>query len=459
MVFEPHAYQRYSIDFIINNPYCGLFLDMGLGKTAATLTAIDKLKYNYFDIEKVLVIAPLRVAAGTWSTEVNKWEHLKHLTISKVLGSEKERKKALREDADIYIINRENVPWLIGHLGGYFPFDMLVIDELSSFKSPKAERFKSLRTVRPSISRVVGLTGTPSPNSLMDLWSQMFLLDRGERLGKTITGYREQYFTPDKRNGSVVFNYKLKDGKNGQKLIYERIKDICVSMRKEDYLKLPKRLDNFIPVKFDKELQKRYDSFEKEAVLQFMDSEEISAVNAAALTNKLLQFSNGCIYDSDKNIKEIHTLKIKALEEVLDTAQGKSVLVFYSYKHDLQAISKHLKKYNPRKLNNEKDIEQWNNGEINLLMAHPASAGHGLNLQDGGSIIVWYGLTWSLEQYQQANARLHRQGQTKTVVIHHIIAQNTMDDDVMQALQNKADGQNTLLDAVKARVSKWRDSV
>lgn len=457
MEFSPHDYQKHSIEFILNNPYCGLFLDMGLGKTVTTLTAINDLKYDMFEISKTLVIAPLRVAEETWSTEIHKWNHLKHLTISKVLGSESNRKKALRQEADIYIINRENVCWLVAYLDSHFPFDMIVIDELSSFKSAKSQRFKSLRQIRPNIKRVVGLTGTPAPNGLIDLWPQIYLLDMGARLGKTISSYRENFFVPGRSNGHVVFNYKLKD--SGEERIYEKISDICMSMKSEDYLQLPEKIDNYIDINFSDKLKSTYIEFEKTQVLRFMDSEEITAVNAAALTNKLLQFANGCLYDENLNVKEIHKLKVDALDEIVDTANGKPVLVFYSYRHDLQNINKHLKKYKPRVLKKAKDIEDWNKGEVQLLLAHPASAGHGLNLQAGGNIIVWYGHTWSLELYQQANARLHRQGQENRVIVHHLVSKGTMDEDVINALSSKAEGQEALMDAVKARVNKYKEEL
>jgi len=447
-----HRYQDYSVDFIIENLYCGLFLDLGLGKTVTALTAIDRLMYDLLEVEKVLVIAPLRVAQDTWSTEAQKWDHLKHLRISKVLGSERQRKEALRAKADIYVTNRENVVWLVGYLGSAFPFDMVVIDELSSFKSPKAQRFKVLRQVRPLMKRVVGLTGTPAPNSLIDLWSQLYLLDRGERLGKTIGEYREKYFSPGQRQGAVVFNYKARDG-SGQK-IHDRISDICISMKAEDYLSLPERIDREVIVKLPDKVRRQYEDFEKAQVLALMEG-DITAVNAAALTNKLLQFANGAVYDTNKAPHEVHAAKLDALDEILDTANGQPVLVFYSYRHDLERIMTRMKQYKPVRLDKPEDIKAWNRGEIQLMLAHPASAGHGLNLQAGGNIIVWFGMTWSLELYQQANARLHRQGQQKPVIIHHLIAEGTMDTDVIQALMKKADSQESLLAAVKARIEKY----
>jgi len=455
--YKPHEYQVIAEKHILENPYCGLFLEMGLGKTVTTLTAIDELMYNMFEVSKVLVIAPLRVALDTWSTEIDKWRHLKHLRLSKVLGNEKQRKEALRQKADIYITNRENVPWLVGYTGMAFDFDMVVIDELSSFKSAKAQRFKSLRQVRPGIKRVVGLTGTPAPNGLIDLWPQLYLLDRGQRLGLTITSYRQDYFVPGMRNGQVVFNYELKE--QSEERIYNQISDICISMKSRDYLNLPEKVDNYVKLNLDPKTKKMYDVFEREQVLSLFDSEEITAVNAAALTNKLLQFANGAVYSEDKNAVEMHKAKIEALEEILEEANGKPVLVFYSYKSDLARIKKYLKHYNPKELSkgekSSDDIKAWNRGETRLLLVHPQSAGHGLNLQQGGSIAVWFGLTWSLESYQQANARLHRQGQTNTVIIHHLVANGTVDEDVIKALANKNLGQESLLEAVKARADKY----
>lgn len=452
MRYQPHDYQAFATEHILDHPFAGLFLDMGLGKTVTTLTAIDDLMYNRFEVNKVLIIAPLRVAAYTWSDEIAKWEHLKHLTLSKVLGSEAQRKAALRQKADIYIINRENVAWLIGYLGRGFDFDMVVIDELSSFKSAKSIRFKSLRQMRPYLSRVVGLTGTPAPNSLIDLWPQLYLLDQGERLGKSITKYRLTYFTPGASNGQVVYNYKLNQG--GESEIYNKIADICISMQASDYLQLPERIDRQVDIHLAPKQQTQYQDFERKMVLELMDG-EITAANAAALTTKLLQFANGAIYDADGQVKEVHDAKLEALEEIVDVANGKPVLVFYSYKHDLDRIQQVLKAYRPRQLKTDKDLKEWNAGQIPLLMAHPASCGHGLNLQAGGNIIVWFGLTWSLELYQQANARLHRQGQTQQVIIHHLVTRQTMEEDVLKALHRKCAGQDALLDAVKARIRKY----
>lgn len=450
MEFNPYNYQNYSIDHIINNNAAGLFLDMGMGKTVTTLTAIDNLLF-LGEVNKVLVIAPLRVAEDTWSKETEKWDHLKHLKISKVLGKEKDRIKALNAVADIYVINRENVEWLVKNNFTTWDFDMVVIDELSSFKSAKAKRFRELRKVRPYFKRIVGLTGTPAPNSLIDLWPQVYLLDGGNRLGKTITGYRDRYFNPGRRNGYTVFNWELKEG--AEKAIHEKIKDICISMSAKDYLDLPERIDNTIEVKLPLQADKKYKELEKELVLEIEQS-DIVASNAAVLTNKLLQFSNGAIYTEDKSIVEMHEEKLKALLDVIEASNGKPVLVFYNFQHDYERITAFLKKskHNPMKLNDSKDIDKWNKGEIPILLVHPASAGHGLNLQYGGSIIVWFGLTWSLELYQQANARLHRQGQKEVVVINHIVSKDTVDEDVMRALSSKEINQNMLLEAVKARL-------
>jgi SNF2 family DNA or RNA helicase len=462
MNYNPHPYQDHATDHIIEHPYSGLFLDMGLGKTVSTLTAIDRLMFDLCDVEKVLVIAPKRVAEDTWSTEVNKWDHLQHLKISKILGTEKQRKEALRVKADIYVINRENVAWLVGLYAGSFPFGMLVIDELSSFKSAKATRFKALRIVRPKIKRVVGLTGTPVPNGLLDLWPQLYLLDMGERLGKTLTGYRERYFTPGKRNGYVVYDYKLREqdellGQNiYEKEIYEKIGDICISMKAQDYLDLPERIDRNISIRLSPKIKSQYDEFEKKQILALEDLDDISAVNAAALTNKLLQFSNGAVYNHEGDWFEVHKEKLEALEEIIETSAGHPVLVFYSYRHDKERIMKYLKNYNPQELTNSAMIARWNNKEISVMLAHPASAGHGLNLQAGGNIIVWFGLPWSLELYLQAIKRLDRQGQTQVVINHRLITKGTMDEDVLAVLDRKASGQEALLQAVKVRIDKYR---
>lgn len=450
MKYTPHDYQEYARQWIIEKEKSALMLEMGLGKSVITLTAINDLLYDYFEISKVLVIAPLRVAESTWEEEIEKWDHLEYIRLSKVLGTEKERIGALNKPAEIYVINRENTQWLVDYFEKKnWPFEMLVLDELSSFKSPRAKRFKALKKTRPLLKRIVGLTGTPAPNGLMDLWSQIYLLDGGERLGKTITGYRERYFLPDKRNQHVVFSYKLKEG--AEEAIYEKLSDICISMKSEDYLKMPDLMMNVISVHLkDEELQK-YKKLEKELLLSLKDT-DIVASNEAVLTGKLLQMANGAVYDEVGSTQEIHKEKLKVLEDTIEAANGKPVLVFYSYKHDLERIQKSIK--NTRVLKEHQDIKDWNKGEIPVMLAHPASAGHGLNLQAGGSTIIWFGLPWSLELYSQANARLYRQGQKENVIIHHLVAKGTVDEDVMKALKNKEKGQEALLEAVKARVRK-----
>ena len=451
MKYEPHGCQAYATKWLLDKEKAALFLDMGMGKSVITLTAINELMFDYFDVAKVLVIAPLRVAQNTWDSEIEKWEHLRHLRIAKILGNEKERIQALNATADIYVINRENVKWLVDRCGKHWPFDMVVIDELSSFKSHQAQRFKALRKIRPFMKRVVGLTGTPAPNSLIDLWPQIYLLDGGKRLGKTITGFRERYFYPDKRNQYIVYSYKPKEG--AEEAIYKKLSDICVSMKAEDYLKLPERINNTIPIHLPKKAKEKYDQLERDLLLPLNDS-DIVANTAAVLTNKLLQMANGAVYDENGDVQEIHNAKLKALEDVLEAANGKPVLIFYAYKHDLARIKKHLKGQDLKVLDTAEDINAWNKGKVPIMLAHPASAGHGLNLQAGGNIIVWFGLTWSLELYSQANARLYRQGQKQNVIIHHLVAKNTMDEDVMRVLENKEAGQEALLNAIKARVRK-----
>lgn len=449
MKYIPHKYQEYAKDWIIEKEKSGLLLDMGLGKSVITLTAIDDLMFDYFEIEKVLIIAPLRVAEFTWDAEIEKWDHLKDLKISKVLGPEKKRIEALEVKADIYIINRENIKWLVDKLVKAWPFDMVVIDELSSFKSNKAARFKALKKVRPCMKRVVGLTGTPAPNGLLDLWAQIYLLDGGQRLGRTITSYRDRYFNPDKRNQHIIFTYKVKE--NAEEEIYEKLSDICISMKSEDYLDMPDRINNEIEVNLPENIKEKYKQLERDLLLPLEDS-DIVANTAGVLTNKLLQMANGAIYDENGDVEVIHDEKLKVLDELIEAANGKPVLVFYSYKHDKDRIQKHIK--DVRVLENKEDIDAWNKGQVPIMLTHPASAGHGLNLQAGGSIIVWFGLTWSLELYMQANARLHRQGQKENVIVHHIIAKGTVDEDVMRALDKKEVNQEELLLAVKARIEK-----
>lgn len=449
-----HEYQKAAVQHIIDHEAAGLFLDMGLGKTVSTLTAVNLLMNVYMEVTKVLVIAPKRVAEDTWTTECEKWEHLHGLRVSRVLGTEKKRKAALKADADIYVINRENVVWLVAQLKGWWPFDMIVIDELSSFKSNTAARFKALRQVRPMTSRVVGLTGTPAPNGLIDLWPQMYLLDMGERLEKTITAYRAKYFRPGRTNGQVVFGYKPNTG--SEEAIYKRISDICISMKAEDYLDLPDMIEIPVEVSMNERQMAQYEKFEEEQVLKLQEEGDISAVNAAALSNKLLQYANGAIYDTERNIHELHEAKLDALEEIVEAANGSPVLVFYSFRHDVARILKRLKAYHPKEIGGQEDIQAWNEGKIAVMMAHPASAGHGLNLQKGGHIMVWFGLPWSLELYQQANARLHRQGQSQPVRNYIIMTKGTMDADVRKALSGKTDRQDALMEAVKARIEKWR---
>lgn len=448
MKFIPHDYQARAIDMVVRQSHVGLFLDMGLGKTVITLTAIQELMYDRFEVSRVLVIAPKRVAEDTWTREHKKWDHLKDLTVARVLGSPEQRRRALALDSDIYVIGRDNVVWLVEHylkMKQGWPFDMVVIDELSSFKNPQAKRFRALHKAVPAAKRIVGLTGTPSPNGLMDLWAQVYLLDRGERLGKTLGVYRERYFKVGAHNGYVV--YKWNPIKGAKEDIEKRISDICVSMSAEDYLTLPKRIDNVIPVQLTPAELNRYKQLEQEQILE-LEGEDIVAPNAAAIMTKLLQLANGNVYSMDGTVVPFHEKKVEALAEIVDTNDS-PVLVFYSFKHDLAAIQKAIPE--ARILNAEKDIADWNDGKVRVLLAHPASVGYGLNLQDGGHTIVWYGPTWSLELYQQANARLYRQGQEKPVVIHHLIAEGTVDEQVMRALESKDTSQAALLAALKER--------
>lgn len=456
MKYIPHEYQRYATEKILELPACGLFLEMGLGKTVSTLTAINELIYDRFEISKVLVIAPKRVAEDTWTSEAEKWDHLQHLTFSKILGTAKQREEALVSDADIYLINRENVVWLVDKLGKRWPFDMIVVDELSSFKSNQAKRFKSLRMVRPLSTRFVGLTGTPAPNGLMDLWPQVYLMDKGERLGKTITGYRERYFYPGKRNGFTVFSWEPKEG--AQEAIEKKISDICVSMKAEDYLQMPDRIVNDIHIQLSEEEKRHYDELEKEKVLE-LDDQEITALSAASVWGKLLQMANGAVYDDEGNAAVLHERKLDALEDILDAACGHPVLVFYNFKHDYDRLRERFQKLKPRTLNDSQDIKDWNSGRIPLLLAQPASMGHGLNIQAGGHIIVWFGLNPSLELYQQANARLYRQGQKEAVIIHRLITKGTIDEDVIRKLETKDARQDDLMEAVKARIQKWKEGI
>lgn len=446
MRYVAHNYQNYAKDFILAHKVSALFLDCGLGKTITTLTAINELMYDSFEISKVLIIAPLRVVQSTWKEEIEKWDHLNLLRYSIAVGDEKERLKALKQNSDIYIINRENVDWLVTKSGIDFNFDMLIIDELSSFKSHTSKRFKSLLKIRPYFERVVGLTGTPSSNGLMDLWAEFRVLDLGERLGRYITHYRNEYFLPDKRNGAIIFSYKPQI--NAEERIYRRLADMTISMKSTEYLKMPELILNELEINLDEEDQMKYKKFKKEMVMTIQEK-EIDAINAASLSNKLIQLANGSIYDDDKKFYEIHNKKLDKLEEIIESANGKPVLVAYWFKADKERIEKRFK---VREIKTADDIKQWNMGMINLALIHPASAGHGLNLQSGGSTLVWFSLTWSLELYQQTNARLYRQGQKDTVVIHHLITKNTIDEDIMKSLKRKDKTQEALMRAVKARI-------
>lgn len=452
MKYNPHEYQEYATEFILDNPVAAVLLEMGLGKSVITLTAIYELMLNRFEVGKVLVIAPLRVARDTWPAEIEKWDHLKGLTYSVVIGTESERKAALRTKANIYLINRENVDWLVKRSGYPFDYDMIVIDELSSFKSAATKRFKSLLKVRSKVKRIVGLTGTPSSNGLMDLWAEFRLLDMGERLGRFITHYRNNFFVPDKRNQQMVFSYKPKPG--AEEAIYELISDITISMKSTDYLKMPECIYNEMEVKLSDRERAVYDELRREMVVE-LDDAEIDAANAAALSGKLLQMANGAIYNEDREVFYIHDRKLDALEDLIEGANGKPVLIAYWFNHDLERIKGRFKVC---EIKTSKDIRDWNAGNIPVAVIHPASAGHGLNLQSGGSTLVWFGLTWSLELYQQTNARLWRQGQKETVVIHHIITKDTIDEDVMTALRLKEKTQDDLINAVKVRIGGGADA-
>lgn len=444
MQYKAHEYQEYAKNRIVQDEACGLFLEPGLGKTVITLTAIWELLFDYFDIRKVLVVAPLRVAENTWSEELEKWDHLSGLRLAKVLGSEKERKLAMTKEADVYIVNRENIGWLCEHYE--FDFDMLVIDELSSFKSPQSKRFKALRKKRPGIRRVVGLTGTPSSNGLMDLWSEVYLLDQGKRLGRTIGTYRSDFFVPDKMNGYVVYSYKPRP--NAETFIYGALSSLCMSMKSQDYLTLPERLERDVVVKLPEAAKAQYKTLERDMVLG-LEKGVIDAVNAAVLSNKLLQMASGAVYDEHKETIRIHDAKLDALEDLIESANGKPVLVYYGYQHDKARLAA---RFPVRELKTPQDFRDWNDGLIPIAIAHPASMGHGLNLQRGGSTVIWFSLPWSLELYQQANARLWRQGQKDTVVVFRLIADETVDRDVIKALEKKDLSQTGLMDAVKARV-------
>lgn len=456
MKFIPHDYQQYAIQFLTEHPVAALLLDMGLGKTVTTLTAINELLFDRFEIRRVLVIAPLRVARDTWSAEIEKWEHLKHLKYSVAVGTSAERRQALHARTDICILNRENIRWLVEESGIPFDFDMLVIDELSGFKNHQTKRFKALMKVRPKVKRIVGLTGTPSSNGLMDLWAEFRLLDMGQRLGRFIGQYRTAYFQPDKRNGMVVYSYKPLP--QAEKRIYDKISDITISMKAIDYLQMPELLLTESRVQLSKQEAERYKQLKQDLVLDLPEG-EITATNAAALSNKLCQMSNGAIYDDENNIIPIHNRKLDALEDMIESANGKPVLVAYWFKHDRTRITERLRKLGVvyQEIKSAESIKNWNSGKLQVALIHPASAGHGLNLQAGGNFLVWFGLTWSLELYQQTNARLWRQGQqSETVVIQHIITKGTIDEHILKALQAKDETQTALMQAVKAEIGGSR---
>ena len=459
MEFRPHSYQRHCINKILETKKLGLFLDMGLGKTVTTLTAVKELKYNRFQVCKVLVIAPKKVAEGTWTKEAAKWDHTRMLRVSPVLGSQAKRIRALNTPADLYVINRENVCWLVDYYRNAWPFDMVVIDESSSFKSHSAKRFKALAGISSRISRMVELTGTPSPNGLADLWSQVYLLDGGERLGKRYSQFRERYFQPDKRGADgMVYSYEAKPGT--EESILAKISDICISMKAEDYLELPDLTYHEVPVELDKKSWKAYWDLERKMILELPEDDElISVTSAVALSNKLLQLANGAVYDEDRQVHEVHDCKIEAFLELVESLQGKPVLVFYNYQHDRERILKALEKsgLRIRELKTTQDEDDWNAGRIDILLTHPASSAYGLNLQQGGTHVIWFGLTWNYELYTQANKRLHRQGQVNKVIIHHLVSTGTRDEDVMTALKRKDDVQNWVMESLKARIRRIRE--
>lgn len=453
MIFQPHPYQAYCIERLLTDTALGLYLDMGLGKTVITLTAIADLEYNRFQVSRALVIAPKKVAEATWQREASKWDHLRHLRFSTILGSEARRIRALNTPADVWVINRENIPWLVEYCRNAWPFDMVVIDESSSFKNHKAKRFKALTWVRKYILRIVELTGTPAPNGLLDLWAQIYLLDGGQRLGKRITQFRERYFDPDQRGRDMVYSYKPKDG--ADHVIRQLIGDICVSMKAEDYITLPDCTYDDIPVVLDARAKQAYARLEREMLLQ-VDESTIDAGSAAVLTNKLLQLCNGAVYDEQRHAVEIHRCKIDAFLETVEALGGQPVLVFYNFQHDLERIEAALSGsgLRVRRLTGPDEEAAWNNREIDILLAHPASCAYGLNLQQGGNHVIWFGLNWSLELYQQANKRLHRQGQASKVIVHHLVVTGGVDEDVIAALNDKCTTQDRLMQALKARIER-----
>ena len=458
MQYTPHNYQAYCIQRVVEDPAIGLFLRPGLGKTVITLSAVNILKYFRWQVAKVLVVAPKKVAEATWSKEAAKWDHLQHLRVSTVLGSASKRIKALNTPADVYVINRENFEWLVDYYQQAWPFDMVIFDESTSFKNSQSKRFKAAKRIRRFIKKVVLLTGTPSSKGLIDLWAQVYLLDGGERLGPSLSAYRERYFDPDKRSRTQIFSYKAKDG--AESAVLDAISDICISMKAEDYLQLPEVTYHEIPVMLDDKSRKAYADLERKMVLELPeDEEEISVTSAAALSNKLLQLGNGAIYDEDRNIHEVHNCKIEAFMELIESLQGKPALVFYNFQHDRIRLLEALKKtkLRVRELKNTRDEDNWNAGQIDILLTHPASSAYGLNLQQGGNHVIWFGLTWNYELYTQANKRLHRQGQTERVIIHHLVCADTRDEDVMKALEKKDDVQAWVMQSLKARIKAIRE--
>ena len=458
MKFRPYEYQQTAIKWIIDNPRCGLFLDMGLGKTVSTLTAIQQLMDDC-EISRTLVVAPKKVAETTWTTEAQKWDHLKSLKVAKVMGTEKQRKLALAEKADVYVIGRDSFVWLVGIFGGMLPFDVLVIDELTSFKSSKSNRFKAMRMATPTAKRVIGLTGTPAPNGLIDLWAQMYCIDMGERLGRSVTKYRETYFETHKWN-NIIVRCNVKKGYD--EVIYKKIADICLSMQAKDYLQLPDLINHTIKVQLSTATMRAYTKFEREKVLQFQDEHQgetanVLAQSAAGLMNKLSQFANGAIYDEDRNVHNVHDEKLDRLAEIIVAANGNSVLVFYQYKLDAARIAEKFKGYRVKVYTDEKQLIEWNAGQVDILLAHPASTAFGLNMQDGGHYIVWFGTGWNLELYQQANARLHRQGQQYPVQVYNLVCSGTVDERAVTALENKKGVQQGLLDSLNYLIRKHSD--
>jgi SNF2 family DNA or RNA helicase len=458
MEFIPHEYQSYCFNRIIDTKKVGLYIDMGLGKTVTTLSAVKDLKYNRLLVRKILVIAPKKVAESTWSKEKDKWDHTKMLRVSKVLGSTAKRIQALNTPADLYIINRENVVWLVDYYRNAWPFDMVVIDESSSFKNHKSKRFKALASISGKIDRLVELTGTPSPNGLEDLWAQVYLLDGGERLEKRYSQFRERYFNPGDRGQNIIYNYKPKLG--SEQAILDKISDICITMKSEDYLQLPDLIEDVIHVELDQKARKAYDELERQMVLALPEEEdEISVTSAAALSNKLLQLANGAVYDENHTMHPVHNCKIEAFMELVESLNGKPALVFYNFQHDKDRIKAALEKtgLRVRELKTPQDENDWNTGQIDILLAHPASCAYGLNLQQGGNHVIWFGLTWNYELYSQANKRLHRQGQTEKVIVHHLVCNETRDEDVMEAISRKDDVQNWVMESLKARIRRIKE--